>query len=274
MNSSIPHFTTHSISLPWAEGTAISETGKRDRNEDNFLLEPWPDQSAILAVVADGMGGNQGGAEAAQLAVDVFRELLKQPLPEAMGDRYDLLLKQIYQADEAVHEKGGTSFQLLGMGATVVVAIITPTEIIHLYAGDSRLYHLRHGKVVYKTADHSIVRILIDIGKITPEQVATHPMRSVVNSCLGGKGDVGHLSIDPKWEGDPAPIRTWEAGDLILLCSDGLHGVMLDKDLEETVMPHAEDTQDLVQTLVQSALDLDSHDNITVLAIRHPGDRP
>jgi len=240
---------------------------KREINEDNYLLESWPDKSAILAVVADGMGGHRGGEVASKIAVDTFRELLNQPLPSETLTRYELLLKAFYDADTAIREQACQDFGLMNMGTTIIAAIITPTELIHLYAGDCRLYHFLGDSPPYITADHSVVQVLIELGKITPEEVSTHPMRSVVNSCLGGRGK-SQLSIDPKWDSSPSPVRELHSGALLLLCSDGLHGEIRAKHLASLVQQFRDSPEKLTKACVEAALDSGGNDNITVIAIR------
>lgn len=268
----------------WAQFATVTDQGNvRERNEDRLWVEAWPDQSAILAVVADGMGGSRGGAEAAEIAINTFRELLAQPLPDAASDRYEQLLQKFHEADDRIRDRGCQSFHLLGMGATIVVALITSSECLHLYAGDSRLYHWRDRSIAYYTADHSIIRILIDIGKITEAESLTHPMRSAINSCLGGRGD-SHLSVDPKWDppvnsSDDAidatqhhvsPILTLQLGDLLLLSTDGLHGSMVNQDIQDALqaLPAGSlDPTQVVNYLADLALAKGSSDNITLAAI-------
>ena len=240
---------------------------QRENNQDNYLIESWKDKSAILAVVADGMGGHRGGEVASKIAVDTFRELLKNPLPPEPLKRYELLLEAFYTADTAIRETGDTDFGLLGMGTTIIAAIVTPTELIHLYAGDCRLYHFGGDDSPYMTADHSVVRVLLDLGQITPEEVATHPMRAVVNSCLGGNGN-SQFSVDPKWDDSPSVIRTLQAGDLLLLSSDGLHGEISDTQLQGLVENCRDVPEKLTDACVEAALESGGADNITVIAIR------
>jgi protein phosphatase len=277
--------------LNWANLCAVSHIGKvRTENQDAFLLEPWPDESAILAVVADGMGGGRGGRRAAELAIETFRELLTEPLgkyssdisekPEQSPDKnnenlseilYHKLIEKIYQADEKIRLEGSQSFQLIGMGTTVVAAIITPKECVHLYAGDSRLYHFREQQPLYKTADHSIVRILLEVGKITPEQVENHPMRSLLSSCLGGKEGTGQFSINPKFGEEPSPVFDLEPNDIILLSSDGLHGHISDAEMQQVMQQFITENihhpQQLISTLCDRALNQGGKDNITALTI-------
>ena len=295
-NHSGNHSENHSIhnpeSLPiqvrkinWATLCSVSHIGKvRNENQDAFLLEPWPDESAILAVVADGMGGGRGGRRAADLAIETFRELLTEPLGQSRSENseknseaspetssetlYHKLIEKFYQADEKIRLEGSQSFQLIGMGTTVVAAIITPKECVHLYAGDSRLYNFREQQPLYKTADHSIVRLLLEVGKITPEQVETHPMRSLLSSCLGGKEGTGQFSIDPKFGEQPSPVLDLQPNDIILLSSDGLHGYIYDAEMQQLITEHISDTQQLITALCDRALDQGGKDNITALIIQ------
>ncbi|MGB8691183.1 MAG: protein phosphatase 2C domain-containing protein [Microcoleus sp.] len=245
-----------------------TDCGKvRPHNEDNYLLESWPETSTVLAVVADGMGGHRGGEVAAQIAVDTFRELLKTPLPETSQERYELLLKCFYDADEAIQEAACENYKLFGMGTTIIAAIVSPTEYIHLYAGDCRLYHFAKGNKTYITADHSVVQVLLELGRITEEDIPTHPMRSVVNSCLGGKEN-HQFSVDPKWGNENLPVvRQWSAGDVLLLCSDGLNGEVSKQELTSLVEEFGDSPERLTEECVNKALEQGGNDNITVIAI-------
>ncbi|TVR12904.1 MAG: serine/threonine-protein phosphatase [Phormidium sp. GEM2.Bin31] len=255
--------------LAWATIATVSHIGKvRRENQDNFLVRPWPDESAILAVVADGMGGGRGGKRAAEITVNTFEALLEKPVPNSVSDRYQQLWNTLHQADEYIRAEGSMSFKLMGMGATAVVALITPNEMIHLYAGDSRLYHYRRDEFLYKTADHSVVRMLLELGRITEEDVATHPMRSVVISCLGGREGTGDFSIDPKWNRDPCPQRELQVGDLLLLSSDGLHGRVSDADIQGYLDEWGHAPGKLLQRLKERALDDGGIDNLTGIVIR------
>lgn len=260
---------SRSLTLPWLEGYAASHTGKkRSHNEDRFFLAPWSDRQAVLAVVADGMGGSQAGDVAAQIAIDTFAQLLDQPFPKRDRDGYNLLQEKFYEADRIIREQAGQSLHQLGMGTTLVAAVFTPNQYLHLYAGDSRLYQFRKGKPLYKSADHSIVRLLVELGKIKPEEARNHPMRSQLTSCLGGKEGKGNFSIDPKWEDEQPPIYPWNSGDTFLLCSDGLHGLVLDETISSLVEKFGKDAQMLMNQLIEQALAAGGNDNITVLTVR------
>ena len=269
-NSSSPSQSVQVQHWPWATVAFLSDIGKvRQENQDQILVKSWPDDSAILAVVADGMGGGRGGQRAAQLTIETFEKLVENPLPESREAIYEQLLGKFYEADEAIRNEGCQSFQLVGMGSTVVAAIITPQDYVHLYAGDSRLYHLQDNAPLYKTADHSIVRVLLEIGKITPEQVASHPMRSQVTSCLGGREGTGQFSIDPKWQEDweVSPLRSLQPNDFLLLCSDGLHNYFSDEEIQQLTSHPSSSPAEQLQELLQKALDRGGKDNISAILV-------
>ncbi len=248
---------------------ARTDRGKvRELNEDNFILQSWPDNSAILAVIADGMGGHNAGEIASEIAINTFAKLLENPLPKDNHGKYELLLERFYAADAAIRKHGSENFATSNMGTTIVAVIATETDYIHLYAGDCRLYHCRNGVPIYVTSDHSLVQVLVNMEQITPEEALTHPMRSVVNSCLGGKGK-DHLFIDPKWGDLEYPVaRDLLPGDLLLLCSDGLHGELLPSELELLVQQFDDDPKKLTSVCIEAALERGGRDNITVIAIQ------
>lgn len=250
--------------------SSLSDIGcVRESNEDRMILKSWKDGSALLAVVADGMGGNASGEVAAQIAVDTFVRLLGNPLPKDHKERYDILMNCFGDADAMVRDRSSQDMHLYGMGTTTVAAIFTPHECLYLYAGDSRLYHIRNGCILHVTADHSVIRMLLETGRLKPEDVSTHPMRSVITSCLGG-GDHTRLSVEPNWvdevsESHPS-ILSIQSGDTIILCSDGLTNEVSDERLIEISLK-IKDAEEFCKALVKEAKDAGGHDNITVIAV-------
>ena len=246
--------------------------GKRDVNEDVKFVKPWPDKSALLALVVDGMGGHQGGKIAAAIVIDTFKELLKQPLPETPESRYQLLLDSFHKANTAIMERVLEEFKLgnsklKDMGATLVAAIITATECLHLYAGDCRLYHFSQEIPLYVTDDHSVINLLIKSGEITSQDAKNHRMRGVVTSCLGG-GQNARLSIAPKWDEDGSPaFRMLHPNDVLLLCSDGLHGAISDLELKNFTDNYNISPANITEKCVDAALKNGSEDNVTAIAI-------
>jgi protein phosphatase len=258
----------------WLQAAAATNPGKvRSGNEDRFLLETWGDTSpAVVAAVFDGMGGHGGGDLAAQIACHtVLDNLHRHPYPDGDAARYKVLLRALDEADRAIRWRGSRELGRGGMGTTAAVAMLTPDGGLHLYCGDSRLYHYRDGQVLYRTKDHSIIQVLLDCGKIKPEEVATHSMRSQLTTCLGGGGEPGHAVVEPVWSsqdtGQPARLDL-QPGDVVLLCSDGLCGEIPTEDLDMLVAEHGKDPSVLVERCIQAALDAGGRDNVTVIALR------
>jgi PPM family protein phosphatase len=169
--------------------TTITHTGKvRSQNEDRVFVADW-DGNALLIVVADGMGGQPGGAVAAEIVVESFREILDTPLPESREERFELVLAGFYEAANALKERASTDFSVSNMAATAVAALVTAEECLFLHAGDCRLYHFRGGSRLFVTCDHSVVAALRDSGEITAEDARSHPMRSIVTSSISASSN-------------------------------------------------------------------------------------
>ncbi len=252
-----------------------TDIGKaRQINEDSKLVEMWPDGSALLAVVADGLGGHSGGEQASGIAVDILKQMLQTPIPPDPQQQYELLLAKIYEAHQAIEDYADKNPELAGMGATIVAAIISELGMVHLYAGDCRLYLFRENHLVYITQDHTVMQVLLASGQLQPEQVRAHPMRATVTSCLGA-GMSNRLTIDPKWASetsnpnDPSPHIPLQPNDLILLSSDGFHGEVPESTIESLARDQSGDLDRFVDEAVTAALDNGGPDNITVVGVRY-----
>jgi len=239
----------------------------REHNEDLGCLARLRGAGAIGVAVLDGMGGHGGGDVASRIAARSLRRSWRRPLPEDRQARYEWLLESLYAADAAIRRYGSRSLGYGSMGATTAVAVATPEECLLMHAGDCRAYHFRHGVREFVTADHSIVRILLETGTITEDQAATHPMRSTVTSCLGG-GSEARLSLDPKWdEGGGPAFRSLLPGDTLLLCSDGLWSEVAPDRIAALVAAHRGRPRRLVQACIAAALEAGAHDNVTAAAL-------
>jgi len=251
-----PEITAHDY--PWVTIASCSDVGLvRSKNDDRLLVKAWPNDEALLLVVADGLGGS--------------------PLPQTPKARYEALVEGFYAADQVILTEGGKSFQTLGMGCTAVAAIVTPQDYVYLYAGDSRLYHIRSGQVLHRSRDHSIVELLLASGRITEAEIPKHPMRSVVNSCLGGNRSSEHFAIDPKWDEAQPPVSPLQAQDWLMLSSDGLHGTVPDAMLcqkgfhSQSSDRHVPDLAltpaQVLQRLGQFAFEQGGKDNLSAIAL-------
>lgn len=234
---------------------ASSVTGRvRPQNEDRCGTFENATGARLFAV-ADGMGGHRGGATASQLALDTLAEAFaKAPavtaewLAEAVQDAN----RQVF--DRASHEPG-----LRGMGTTLVAVAVDPgghAWVAHV--GDSRAYRLRAAQLVPLTEDHSVVAEMLQRGLVTPEEARVHPRRNEILRSVG---------VAPSVEVDVRALGL-SAGDRLLLCSDGLSGVVSDAELARLLADHA--PAETVERAIESANDRGGPDNITAVVVEVP----
>ena len=214
----------------------------RDHNEDSLVVAP------PLFAVADGMGGHAAGEVASEIAVNVRAERAPaHPDPAALG-------RAVEEANRAIivaaHEGRGRE----GMGTTMTAAMLEGERLIIAQVGDSRAYLLHQGKLQQLTRDHSLMADMIEAGQLTPEEARTHPNRSVITRALGS---------DPHTQPDLYEINV-ETGDRLLICSDGLSGMVCDNDIEST-LARVRDPQRCASQLVNEAIANGGHDNVTVI---------
>ncbi len=238
---------------------------KRNHNEDAFLTDP----ELRFAVVADGMGGHAAGEVASELAVERISTFLKQTNGNediTWPYKYDIafslnankLMVGIKLANDAILSKVSGDPQLNGMGTTIVAVLLDEQNATIAHVGDSRAYLFRKDRLSLLTNDHSWVSEQVRRGLITEEQARVHPMKNVVTQALGG---AERLSV----EIDELPL---EAGDLLLLCSDGLNSMVPGDVMEEIFREYNRDPNDLIDHLIREANERGGDDNITVVLIR------
>lgn len=229
------------------EQYAGSDTGlQRRANEDSLLAR------APLFVVADGMGGAQAGEVASRLAIESF-----QPgLPD--GVEPESALAELAQAANArIHELSHSNAEQAGMGTTLTALYVAEQEVAIAHVGDSRAYCLRDGELLRLTDDHSLVDELMRQGRLTPEEAVEHPQRSVITRALGPEGVV---------EVDTRTFRA-RAGDVYLLCSDGLTTMLSEPEIAAILRQH-ERLRDAGEALIAAANAAGGRDNITVVLVR------
>lgn len=226
---------------------------KRSRNEDNFIqLAKSKSIGEIDAVlgVADGMGGHAAGDVASRIAAETFEEVFSST---DIGHRQikDLLKDTFSMANEKIVKRGKASPEG-SMGTTCTVAIFIAGECHIGHVGDSRAYLMRDGDLKQLTDDHSWVAQLVKDGHITNEQARVHPNRNVITKALG---------IDDDVESDFLKLET-HSGDRLLICSDGLHGLVEDSTICDILREGS--IEEMIDRLIGEANDNGGHDNITV----------
>jgi serine/threonine protein phosphatase PrpC len=224
-----------------------TDTGRqRKDNEDNAFAR------APLFVVADGMGGAQAGEVASQIAVEAFQAAL----PES-GTPEERLAERAQDANRRIYEISSTEHDRAGMGTTLTAVYIDNSELAVAHVGDSRAYLFRDGELGRLTQDHTLVEELLRRGKLTEEQAAEHPQRSIITRALG---------VDPEVDVD---TRTFiaRAGDVVLLCSDGLTSMINEKQVA-AVLREESNLDRAAERLIAEANAAGGRDNITVVLFR------
>lgn len=234
---------------------AKSETGYvRTDNQDrmSWVSIPW----GQLFIVADGMGGHAGGAEAAYLTISGLERHLTEisknlPVEEAIRSAFEKTNLDVYTKAHA----GDPATE--GMGSTAVMLLIINHTAKIAHVGDSRAYHYRNGKINLLTKDHTYVQRMVDASMLTPEQARNHPSASMLERAIGSKAtiaaDINSVSL--------------KEGDSILLCSDGLSGYAEDMEIEMTI-DDSLSAQENVDRLINLALQKGGKDNVTIQFLR------
>ena len=248
----------HPLPAPWSlRAACLSDVGRtRQSNEDRCLV----DLKRNLFIVSDGMGGQQAGGIASEAVVTVLPPLLDSRMARTRtlsnGVIESVLQDVMLELSQRLRTEGTKHIGLQGMGATVALAWVRG-EIVHLaHMGDSRIYLIHQGKLTLQTEDHSIVALLLRHGEIAPEEVHNHPARGRLTRYIGMKEDVFP-------DVHTIPIQS---GDRLLLCSDGLTGMVPGLQIEDLLRANPE-PESACQALVEAANAAGGKDNITVLVV-------
>lgn len=233
---------------------SLTDVGKvREINQD--YLASYPGHG--LFIVADGMGGHLAGEKASQGAVEaITRALTPEAVANANGQMAELIQSAIQAANREIVQASLQDSSMRGMGTTATVAVAQGDKVFVGHIGDSRAYHLRDGNIVQVTEDHSVVAQLLRARAITPAEAQRHPYRNVITRCLGMQMEI---------EADTFEVD-WKVGDRLLLCSDGLSGLVADEEIARIVTETPE-PQDACEKLVALALERGGYDNITVVLL-------
>jgi PPM family protein phosphatase len=233
---------------------ALSHAGrKRRHNEDTYVVQP------PLFAVADGMGGANAGEVASSLAAAALQETNGEgPNGEAR------VASLIQEANRRVFRRANEDREVSGMGTTMTVALVEDDYVAIGHVGDSRAYLFRDGELEQLTDDHSLVAELVRSGKLSPEEAETHPQRSVITRAVGTEPDV---------DVDTFSIEG-AAGDLFLICSDGLTDMVDEATIHDALAENRADLNAAAKALVNAANRVGGEDNITVVFFELAEDEP
>ncbi len=232
----------------------------RQNNEDSFgYWEPDDDQQFLrkgrLAVVADGMGGYEGGQEASRLAVETLMAVYR----DAEGnDPQAALIEALQSAHEQIRQYSFAHPELRGMGTTCTAAAIVQDELYFVHVGDTRLYLIRDGHITRVTRDHSYVGRLVEAGMISAEEAEHHPQRNILTAALGTNPE---LMMDA-----PEQSEALRPADVLVICTDGLWGLVRDPEILDIV--ENKSAEKAGRELIALAKERGGPDNITVEILR------
>ncbi len=234
-----------------------TDIGKaRDINQDYYYISS-KQHEFDLYILADGMGGYNGGEVASQLAIESTKRYIEtnfEKIEHSKEDIIGLIKSAIEYSNMIVFEKSKEDKELEGMGTTLDICLIYNNRIFIGHIGDSRIYRVRDNIIRKLTKDHSYVQKLIEDGTITREEAITHPKRNMLMKALG---------CTPYVEPD-LRIRKFEPGDVLLMCSDGLTNMVKDEEIYEEIKNSPENAP---ERLVDKANSAGGYDNITVITI-------
>jgi protein phosphatase len=245
----------------------VSDAGRvRKTNEDRFVS----DVDLRLFAVADGMGGHSAGEVAANIAIETVTEFVRRSVADPdltwpHGLDADLtidgnrLRTAVMLANRTVLRSSITNEEYHGMGATVVGVLVCDSQMTIAHVGDSRIYMLADGRLEQLTRDDSWVETLLaQDPTLAAADLASHPMRNVLTNVLGAREDVEvHMGSRPL-----------TGGEVVLLCSDGIHGVLTSDALRDILLA-TPDVERAAHAVVTAAMDSGSRDNVTAIVVRY-----
>jgi len=241
----------------------ITDSGKvRKHNQDVYQMLSNEDKDVAVLVVCDGMGGANAGNIASELAADAFISHMKSKIDEIKETKNQdeiaiIMTDAVLAANIAVFDKSLQDEEFTGMGTTLTAAVSTPEGEVVANVGDSRLYRVTENSITQITRDHSVVEDMVERGEITRNEARWHPSRNLITRALGTglyePPDIFFLNLD--------------SGDFILLCSDGLSNVVLDRELKKILMC-GESVRDICEDLVDMALVRGAPDNVTAVILK------
>lgn len=226
------------------QGTHVGRV--RAHNEDAYLI----DEAINLGVLADGMGGHEGGEIASKIVVESVREHVING--KSLAEALILAHKAVIGAAKSGHGREG-------MGSTGLAVKFTAEKFEIVWVGDSRAYLLNNGELIQLTTDHSLVQQLVNQGEITPEEAINHPQRNYITQALG-MSDLNRIEVG-------CIKGKFSSGQQLLLCSDGLSGEVSPAEIAEILSLDIGE-QEKVDRLIQRALDNGGSDNITAILVK------
>jgi serine/threonine protein phosphatase PrpC len=250
------------------EAFGRTDVGRRRKiNEDSFLVSP----EVNLYAVCDGMGGHNAGEVASKMAIETIAAFIERSgvekeitwpwgLDANLSFDGNRLKTAVRLANAKVFQAADNREELTGMGTTVVASIVSGKAMTIASAGDSRCYLVRGGELKQLTRDDSWVSAALGEGILNSDDVEHHPLRNVITKAVGARDSIDLDVVE----------HVFEPGDLVLLCSDGLHGMINDQEISRILGSGADPLEDASARLIDAANDAGGRDNVTVVLLRLP----
>ncbi len=257
--------------MKYDSGCASDRGLVRENNEDSCYCQeipPAPGDALSkygIYIVADGMGGHRAGEIASRTAVEtIIASLAANPGSIPQEDYGARLVDAIVAANNAIYTAAQNDKALVGMGTTVTAALLINDRAFLGHAGDSRAYLFRDRKIIRLTSDHSLVANLVKAGMISEQEARTHPDRNKIYRSLGTDRNVAVDTYRTVTETDSLGLRS---GDILLLCTDGLHSMLEDNEIQ-TVVRGAGTARDICSRLIADANRRGGFDNTSVIVVK------
>lgn len=238
---------------------ALTDTGNvREKNEDYYYISN--DNELNLFIVADGMGGHNGGEIASKSAIEAVFDYFKQnyfKLDKNVDSIKTFIIESIEFANKKVFGKSFTDYDLNGMGTTLTLLLIENGYYFIGHIGDSRAYLIRNNNIIQLTEDHSFVEELVKLGKITQEEARTHPQKNIITRALGTDEEI---KVDVIYD-------NIYSGDILFLCTDGLTNMLTDEQILNEFIKNNEINISCAN-LINLAKFNGGYDNITIVAVK------
>jgi protein phosphatase len=250
------------------EAFGRTDVGRRRKiNEDSFLVSP----EVSLYAVCDGMGGHNAGEVASKMAIDTIAAFIERSgvekeitwpwgLDANLSFDGNRLKTAVRLANERVFQAADNREDLTGMGTTVVASLVSGKAMTIASAGDSRCYLVRGGELRQLTRDDSWVSAALGEGILNSDDVEHHPLRNVITKAVGARDTIDLDIVE----------HQLEPGDLVLLCSDGLHGMINDQEISRILTAAGVPLEDASARLIEAANEAGGRDNVTVVLLRQP----
>ncbi len=252
------------------EAFGRTDVGRRRKvNEDSFLVAP----ESHLYAVCDGMGGHNAGEVASRMAVETLAAFVERSgvekeitwpwgLDANLSFEANRLKTAIRLANSQVFQSADSREELAGMGTTVVAALVAGNTMTLASAGDSRCYLVRDQQLRQLTQDDSWVSAALGEGILNSDDVERHPLRNVITKAVGARDSIDLEVIE----------LNLQVGDVVLLCSDGLHGMVNDDEIARILVSGSGSLEELTASLVDAANEAGGRDNVSVVLLRYSDD--